>query len=138
MSSVTVMLPEQAINCRRGDYLVHKADTTAWRVLQVEGFVLLSPLVPLGPRDSTEFIEEQHLRDSEMPPRMGEIQAMVTWFLPLFESKTAAIGAIEHGELGKGVANVCVEIREYTKETTQACPPAGVDWRAEEACPVSP
>lgn len=120
MSSITVTLPEQAINCRSGDYLVHKAGASAWRVLWVEGFVLLSPLIPLGSSDSTEFIEEQHLRDSERPPRMGEIQVLVTWFHPMFESEAAAIKAIDHGELGQGVANVCVEIREYTKETTRA------------------
>ena len=123
MSATTLLLPPEAVNCRPGDYLLRRESPSRWRVLLVEGFALLSPLVPLGSPDSTEFIEEQHVRDSERPPRAGEIQLLVTWFLQGFESEAAAREAVDRAALEDSVGSVCVEARECTAETTRVYRP---------------
>jgi hypothetical protein len=121
--SSTFVLPLEAINCRPGDYLLKQEGPSRWRVLLVEGFALLEPLLPLGSRESREFIEEQHVRDSERPPLVGQIQLLVTWFHPTFESEGAAQDAVDRAALGDQVPGVHVEAGACTRETTRVYQP---------------
>jgi hypothetical protein len=118
MSNVTRQLPAGSVNCRSGDYLLKSSDEGAWKLFEVEAFVAVSPLLPIGDRAATEFLEESHAVDSELPMGMDEIYILATVFIESFGSQDAAVRAIESGQLPFAIPHVCVSIREFPAAVT--------------------
>jgi len=118
MSNATRQLPAGTVNCRSGDYLLKPAGEGVWKVFEVEAFVAISRLLPIGDRAATEFLEERHALDSERPMGMDEIYILATVFMESFGSQDAAVRAIESAQLPSAIPHVCVNIRKFPAAVT--------------------
>jgi len=123
MINVTRQLPVGTVNCRSGDYLLKPEGEGVWKVFEVEALVAISLLLPIGDRTATEFIEERHALDSEVPMGMDEIYILATVFTEFFGSRDAAVRAIESASLSSAIPHVCVNIRDFQAAVTSVYHP---------------
>jgi hypothetical protein len=114
-SVLTYSIPEEAVRCFAGDYVIRNMGANRWKVFRIERVVLVSPLLPIA-ADASRFIEEIHLRPGNSAPEgWREIHLIATWFQRDYPTEEQAIHSIKANELGDSVEGLCRNAKFFLK-----------------------
>ncbi|MDB6016829.1 MAG: hypothetical protein JWR19_1318 [Pedosphaera sp.] len=79
-SVLNYSMPEEAVRCVAGDYIIRNMATNSWKVFRIEKAVLISPLRPIA-ADYSIFREEMQLNPgNNVPEGWQEIHFIATAF----------------------------------------------------------
>jgi hypothetical protein len=112
---VTYSIPEEAVRCFAGDYVITNIGTNRCKVVRIEKVALVSPLVPIT-ADASHFVEQMSLQaGNTIPEGWGEIHLIVTSFHREYPTQEQAINAIKANELGDWVEGLCKNAKLFLK-----------------------
>ncbi|SPE62699.1 hypothetical protein SBV1_880023 [Verrucomicrobia bacterium] len=116
---VTYSVPEGAVKCVGGDYIIRNRGPEAWKVFRVESVVLISRLSPIT-ADASRFMEELHLvPGNTMPKEYGKVHLIVTVFHREYATEAQAIAAINTNALGDSMEGVCRDVSYFATSNSR-------------------
>jgi hypothetical protein len=112
---VTYSVPEKAVRCVAGNYIIRSMGANQWKIFRIEKVALISELSPFV-ADASSFIEDVKYRPGNtVPEGYGEIHLIVSSFNEEYSTEQLALEAFKSNKLGDGVGGLCRKATYFLK-----------------------
>jgi hypothetical protein len=111
-------LPEKALPCLKGDYVIKEVTVGVWKIFLVTDQVLLSSLAQISP-DGSELVERIHFLQNALPPGWEQVFLILTAYDKEYRTELLAISALDKVELGSSVQGLCRPAEFFLKTNSR-------------------